>query len=277
MCPSAATASVVRDVTDQEIEFYREHGWVKLEGFVDPATVERMLIRLKAKMGEDASADAGGGYSDDAATSRPAAARALFNSYEGLSAEEQEFRAVSMSAAMGRALSRLADDGVRFWDDMALVKMPVEKAGGKTPWHQDMPYYPFDRLGMLNLWLALVDVPPEMGTMRFVEGSHRWGPLGRVIHRTDGVDTVDLLPPDLKDKFEVSPPLRLVAGDATVHNLMTIHSAPENRTHDPRWAYVLTVFPDQALYTGAPHRNTDGLGLTVNERLEHERFPLLPR
>jgi hypothetical protein len=33
--------------------------------------------------------------------------------------------------------------------------------------------------------------------------------------------------------------------------------------------------PADALYTGAQQRRTDGLGLKVNEPIEHPRFPRL--
>lgn len=193
---------IVRALTDEEVAHYHRYGWAKLEKLVDTQVVAEMLEYLRARMGEDASVEVDGGYTGDAKTSRPPQARALFNSYEGLSREEPVFERVALSAEMGQAMSRLCGGQARYWDDMALVKMPVGKEGGKTPWHQDSPYYPMDRIGMLNVWVALVDVPPNMGSMRFISGSHRWGPLGRVIGRTDGVDTLDLVPPDLRDQIE---------------------------------------------------------------------------
>jgi hypothetical protein len=36
--------------------------------------------------------------------------------------------------------------------------------------------------------------------------------------------------------------------------------------------YIIAFIPGDTLYTGA-HHNFDGLGLTVNEPIRHERFP----
>ena len=117
-------------------------------------------------------------------------------------------------------------------------------------------------------------LPPEKGTLRFLNGSHRERLLGRYAHRTDGVDIVDANP-WLLDRYELSPPHHLRAGDATVHDHQTIHSAPQNETSSPRWVYTTHRFPADALYTGCPQRFTEGLGLEVNQVLDHPNFPLL--
>ena len=48
----------------------------------------------------------------------------------------------------------------------------------------------------------------------------------------------------------ISPPLDLRAGDVTVHDALTVHSAPENETDSIRWVYSITWFPAETLYTG---------------------------
>jgi len=53
------------------------------------------------------------------------------------------------------------------------------------------------------------------------------------------------------DTYAISPPLHLRPGDATIHDLSLVHSAPENATDDVRWVYAIAVFPADALYTVA--------------------------
>ncbi len=264
----------IREVTQAEVDHYQRNGWTRLPGLVKPQALEVILARLKAKMGQDAEVEVASGH--EAKTARPPQARALFNSYENCARTDPVLHDFAYSPAMGRVLSRCAGGPVRAWGDAAYVKMPVSRAGGKTPWHQDWPYYPFDRAGSLTVWIALVDVPPEMGPMRFVSGSHLWGPQGRVVGRTDGKDTMDILPQFLRDKVEISPEVGMKAGDATVHDDMTIHSAPPNQTDKPRWAYTMQAFPADTLFTGCPQRRTDDLGLALNQPLEHANFPVLP-
>jgi Phytanoyl-CoA dioxygenase (PhyH) len=263
----------IREITTQEVSDFQTNGWARLDRLVDAEAILALLTRLKAVMGTEAEREVSGGYG--VKTSRPPESKALFTSYENPSNDDEEIHGFSFSIEMGRVLSRAAESPIRSWGDNCFVKMPVGKAGGKTPWHQDWPYYPFDRCGSLTLWIALVEVPPERGSMRFVNGSHRWGPLGRVIGRKDGLDTLDILPGALKGQVDLSPALHLMAGDATIHDDLTIHSAPANATHEPRWAFTMAGFPADTLYTGAPQRRTDDLGLELNRPLDHPNFPLL--
>ncbi len=263
----------VRDVTDAEVAAYQQNGWTALRGLVDPKVVATLLQRLKSRMGDQAEIDM---VPKGEKTPRPPTAKKLFTFYDNPAEDDEAIHDFAYSRGIGRVLSRCAGSKVRAYNNVCYVKMPVAREGGKTPWHQDWPYYPFDRMGSLTIWIALVDVPAEMGTMRFVNGSHLWGPQGRIIHRTDGKDTMDILPDYLRERVEISPPLNLKAGDATVHNDMTIHSAPVNATDLPRWVFSVVAFPADTLFTGCPQRRTDDLGLAINQPLDHPRFPILP-
>jgi ectoine hydroxylase-related dioxygenase (phytanoyl-CoA dioxygenase family) len=273
---TAAEATVdasIRAVTDEEVAFYRDNGWVKLERLMAPELVAEILARAKARMGERGVAD----MPDNRPGIMNPQLRAIWRDWQNPAEEDEFFRSVSQSPAMGRVASRmLRDREVRWWSDMILCKLPSAEGGARTPWHQDFPYLSLDRIGLLNIWVALVEMPPEMGTMRFLSGSHRIGPMGRVIHRTDGKDLLDLYP-WIAEEHQVSEPLHLQPGDATVHDWMTVHAAPPNDTDQPRWAYADSIFPAETLFTGAQQRRTDGLELKVNEPLDHPRFPVIGR
>lgn len=60
------------------------------------------------------------------------------------------------------------------YHDQALCKEP---GGGPTPWHQDQHYWLIVSPDTVTMWLALDDVPPEIGTMTFVPGTHRFANL----------------------------------------------------------------------------------------------------
>lgn len=262
----------VREITDEETEAYQRDGWALLRGFVAPELVSDLLAHVKRQMGEEAENEvrdtAAGAY-------QVPSVRKRWRNWEDPWKDDEFISRIAHSREMGRAGSKLLGGrAVRFWSDEVLCKMPVSKGGGPTLWHTDWPYHSMDRAGILNLWIALVDVPPEKGSLRFYTGSHRMGPIGRVIQRTDGKDTLDDYP-EITEQYECSPPLDLKAGDATVHNLMTVHSAGANHSDSPRWVYLHTMFPADALYTGADQRRTNDLGLEINGPFEHENFPLM--
>ncbi len=260
----------VRDVTHDEIEHYRKNGWVKLEKLFAPAVVEKLLARAKERMGHDPTSVS---RADPAA--RVSDAFRWYSRWDSCSYHDEWICDLSHSRAMGRIATRLMGSSVRFYFDQMFVKVPAANMGVETPWHQDLPHHPFDRQGALGIWVALVDCPPEKGAMRFLNGTHRAGLFGRFSNRTDGVSLIDENP-WLLDQYEISPPLTLGAGDATVHDFAVVHYAPANTTDLPRWVYLTQWAPANALYTGAPNHRTVNLGLEIDKPLLHERFPIIP-
>ena len=63
--------------------------------------------------------------------------------------------------------------------------------GGGATYHQDACEHGSDRVGELQFWLALAAVSPPMGAMRFVNRSHKEGPLGSIFN-ADGDGVVPL-------------------------------------------------------------------------------------
>jgi hypothetical protein len=67
----------------------------------------------------------------------------------------------------------------------------------------------------------------------------------------------------------------LAAGDATIHSMLTLHRAGMNVDVEDRVVLAISYFDAKQLYTGSPNPVTDGLGLTLFERFDHENFPLV--
>ena len=247
----------VREVTDDEVAHYRERGWVRLPRLVAPDFVcdlrERALIRLRERHGAFRNS-----FVDQA-----------FGQDRDIARHDEAFAALALSPAIGRNVTRLlvGVGAVRLQVTNLLIKEPSHD---ETVFHQDFPWMPMDRSAMLTVWLALSDVPADMGSLRFYDRSHLYGTLGRSFVREG--DDQPAQHPWLAD-LELSPPLDLVTGDATVHSSLVVHGAPANRRDRPRLSFTATYFDASALYTGAPYGQTDGLGLEVNSPFDHPMFP----
>jgi ectoine hydroxylase-related dioxygenase (phytanoyl-CoA dioxygenase family) len=113
-------------------------------------------------------------------------------------------------------------------------------------WHQDQNYWVDLWEGeVFTLWLALDAVDADMGPLRFVKGSHRWG------HRTDG----DFFSQDLDSgRARMTPggetwsevPALLPAGGASVHHKLTVHGSTQNTSQRTRYGMALHLRTDRS-------------------------------
>jgi hypothetical protein len=269
------SAVKARDLTDDEVASFKENGWVKLSSLISTEQAAELLQRAKARMGPE-------GDSQDARPGRDYKPQG-FMDYDGIAEEDELFAELAFGKDLGRNAQRLIraltsrDAAVRSYLNSVLVKLPSAKDAshgtGPTEWHQDTSA-PMDRVGNLLFWIALDEVTPEMGSMRFYSGSHRIGRLGETSQWIKGRGLLDVYP-RLKDEHPISPPLHYRPGDATVHAGQTVHGAPRNSTSRPRWAFTSAYFPADALYTGLRSPRTIGLGLEVSKPFEHPRFPIV--
>ena len=149
-------------------------------------------------------------------------------------------------AAVAAAL--LEVDGVRLYHDQALFKEP---GGGPTPWHQDQVYWPLDTDRTITMWMPLVDVPDEVGSMTFASGSHRQDVATFDI--SDGSeDAVSALVAERGLQLHTYGALR--AGDATFHAGWTLHRAGPNPTSDVREVMTVIWYADGARATAPANR-----------------------
>ena len=250
------------DTRRETIDHYRKEGWAKLGRVLsdeDLAIARDILVQRAQKDAEAAAQDGWG-----------SPMRSMFRGGTNLRFEHPELkRIVAKTANIARDL--LGEDVRILWDS-AFVKDPTKSGGRETAWHQDWPHTRgLDRRGMMSMWIAIFDVPEQSGCLKFVPRSHRIGPLGRL--DIDG-ETYDL--PDIlrKEDFDiVGAPLAvpLQAGEATVHDGLTLHGAGLNLSDSPRIGWVNVFTPATTKWNGAPfpveHLNT--LGLQMLEPIDH--------
>ncbi|HTY39087.1 MAG TPA: phytanoyl-CoA dioxygenase family protein [Bacteroidota bacterium] len=144
-------------------------------------------------------------------------------------------------------------DGVRLYHDQALIKEP----GGKpTPWHQDFYYWPLDTEHTITMWMPLVDVSREMGSMSFVRGSH----TERAYKQLPISDTSQsYFEQVIREQDGVICSYALKAGDATFHAGRTLHSAHANSSSARREVMTIIYYADgtRILEPDNQHRKVD--------------------
>ncbi|MGV0794037.1 phytanoyl-CoA dioxygenase family protein [Mycolicibacterium sp. XJ1819] len=286
MTASLQPTDVVREISDDEVAFYRENGWACLRNLISADLAAELLDQAKKVMGPDGQAH----------RPRPGIDPTLewssqyhYPAYEGI----PHYVDVGMSAGIGRAAQRLMGRrvGVRYYRDMIACRPPesTRLAGSEaTPPHQDYPSRIFDRVGYVNFWIALNEVGPERGSMQFLSGSHQEGPLGWDSKDRPKEEQLKLLEvyPEVEERHEWSEPLRLQPGDATCHGMLTVHRAGLNRTYEPRWSYITIYIPEDVRYVGnhaianlrvgnPSHVTGDQVGVVPGGEFDHPHFPLV--
>ena len=257
-----------RSVTPDEIAHFQEYGWVKLEKFVPIDRVNAVLALAREKMGEDGDRNA------------PPEAFSYFNPLTMRGLDDPVLGPVIRHCGRnGRPLmARKAPVGVRYFTDYYNVKLPSKSKAGRggngiTGWHQDYAAAGSDRSGAMIFWIALDDLPPEKGTMAFLNGSHRFGSLGHFSTYGKG-DVFDSYP-ELLDRCSATELLTYAAGDATVHSNMVVHSAGLNVTDGPRWTYTVMISPADACWNGAAVDAFSTNGLVQYKPFGDDRFPII--
>lgn len=149
-------------------------------------------------------------------------------------------------AAIAAAL--LGVEAVRLYHDQALFK---EAGGGHTPWHQDQYYWPLDTDSTITMWMPLVDVPPEIGSMTFVSGSHQIGHRSNLAISDESDEAFAAM--IAERRLHTFTHGAMAAGDATFHAGWTLHAAPPNPTGILRAVMTIIYFADGARVTPPKH------------------------
>jgi ectoine hydroxylase-related dioxygenase (phytanoyl-CoA dioxygenase family) len=135
-------------------------------------------------------------------------------------------------------------DGVRLYHDQALFK---ESGGGYTPMHQDHYYWPLDTDQTITMWMPLVDLPAEVGGMRFASGSQNAGYLGELPISDRSEEVLKQLIEERN--FRLVETGAINAGDATFHSGWTLHGAQPNTSPMMREVMTIIFFADGAHVT----------------------------
>lgn len=234
-------------VTTENVNWFAEHGFIKLPGVFGPATIERYEPEITSKVIELNTLHL------------PMAQRSTYQKaflqVENLWQRSEAVR----QFVFGRRLARMAADllgvsGVRLYHDQALYK---EAGGGITPWHADQYYWPLSTDRACTAWVPLQATPSEMGPLSFADASHLFS-YGRDLPISD--QSEDELQKALADHGLTAWEEPYELGDVSFHMGWTFHRASPNTTSTPR--RVMTI-----IYIGSEVRVTE----PVNKAQENDR------
>ena len=226
-------------LTDEQVEFYREHGYLAGVRMLN----ERQLAALREEL---------------AALVDPAhPGHELFYEFNANeSADPQKILFHALGAwrikpglhdllwhpAFVVPAAQLLGGAVRFWHDQIFYK-PAHH-GGIVIWHQDYSYWTRTTpMAHVSCWIGLDDSTRENGCVHYVPGSHRWQLLPRASFANDMDAVLDSLTPAQRAEFKPVA-IELKAGECSFHHPLMVHGSFANRVDRPRRATVINVIRD---------------------------------
>lgn len=115
------------------------------------------------------------------------------------------------------------------------VKPP--ETGHPFPMHQDLAFYNHQDGRYVDVLVHLNDTSHANGEIRFIDGSHKLGPLKHITSFTnDNGETEQCTPhlPWTQFRLEDTVPVPAKAGDIVVFNIYTVHGSYMNTTSEMR-------------------------------------------
>jgi len=225
-----------RAVTDEEVAAFQRDGVVCLRQVFDAAWCG--LLR-------DAALDAMNGGRGRVREPQLGEGQGRFYSSVYQSDLDPRFARLRDASPAPEVAARLMQaDRVRFFYDQLFIKAPGTAA--PTPWHNDLPFWPFRGNDLISLWIALSPVSAATSGVQYVAGSHRWNKMYRAV-------TPDYDPRFLDPSLEVCPDygngehegIRVLSwdmqpGDVLCHHPLTVHGAAGNASQT-QWRIGLSI------------------------------------
>jgi hypothetical protein len=157
-------------VTPEQIEQFREDGFLIVENLIDDETIEALRARYERLFrGEFETGITPDEVNWQEGESDPTLSRQICNGWKA----DRTIARVVLRQDLGHAVAQLGGwPGVRIMVDNVIWKPPDTRS---LAHHQDSAYLSwYTPSDLLSCWMALDDTTADGGTIEFVRGSHKW-------------------------------------------------------------------------------------------------------
>jgi ectoine hydroxylase-related dioxygenase (phytanoyl-CoA dioxygenase family) len=226
------------DVPASAIEYYRDHGYVKLSDVLSAETLQHYgaeITRMTHVLNTQHLP------LEERSTYDKAFLQVMNIWCE--SAVVKEFVFGKRMAGIAAAL--LGVKSVRLYHDQSLYKEPH---GGITPAHADQYYWPLASDRTITAWIPLQAVPDEMGPLAFYRGSQKFE-QGRDVAISD--ESEALITAAMENQGFPLDTEPFALGDVSFHSGWTFHRAGGNLSANPR-SVMTMIYMDADMRLAQP-------------------------
>ncbi|GIW92074.1 MAG: hypothetical protein KatS3mg110_0115 [Pirellulaceae bacterium] len=227
-------------LSEEQVAFYREHGYLPKVRILEPHQVEALRQELA---GFFTPGHPGFEYWYEYHTNESGDPNQVLFHALGAWRIGKAFHDLLWHPAFVVPAWQLLEGPVRFWHDQLFCK--PARHGGVVAWHQDYSYWTRTQpMAHLTCWIGLDDSTRDNGCVHYVPGSHRW-PLLPITGLAGNMEAIrSVLNDEQWEMFSNPVAVELEAGEATFHHPLMVHGSFENRTDRPRRATVINVVRD---------------------------------
>jgi ectoine hydroxylase-related dioxygenase (phytanoyl-CoA dioxygenase family) len=214
-------------ISDSQIQFYRDKGYLLVESLIDRATIDELNAVTGDLLEQSRKVTASDGRFDIGPGHTPA--HPMVRRIKHPETQHPAYDRLMRSPAILDIVEALIGPGVRFHHGKLNFKPNAR--GRAVEWHQDCAFYPHTNDDILAVGVLLEDCATENGPLKVVPGSHK-GPV--FDHHHDGL-FVGAMDPGAPD-FDAGGAVDLTgpAGSVTFHHVRTVHGSAENLSARPR-------------------------------------------
>lgn len=222
----------------EQIDFYRENGFVKLKQVFTAKTL--------AYLNEIVSAEVKRLNTQHLPIEQRDTYGKAFLQIMNIWTKSEPVKQLIFSKKLGRIATELMGvQGVRLYHDQALFK---EAGGGYTPWHADQYYWPLATDHTVTAWIPLHAVDLELGPLEFSAKSYQLQE-GRTLKISDDSETIIQRKLTLNDFKKVVEPFDV--GEVSFHSGWIFHRAGANTTTHMR-KVMTVIYMDKDMKLKAP-------------------------
>jgi phytanoyl-CoA hydroxylase len=241
-------------LSPDQITFYRENGYVIIPNILSPQHLEAWREMVDSAVGER-SWRMPNKDQEDSTNVEEEFYHNVFTQRVNLWQSNPKMRELLFDIApiIGRISSELEGDPTyRLWHDQALYKEPFANA---TSLHIDAPFWSFETLNAISMWVALDNATMQNGCMYMLQGSHtliknktkREGSFKEIKIAQNMNQLFDAYP---ETRECVSVPVEMPAGSCSFHSGVTVHGAGPNMSNKRRRAMTYQMYPDGCTFNG---------------------------
>jgi phytanoyl-CoA hydroxylase len=219
-------------LTPEQVNFYHEHGYLRIPALFAPEEIAVLSDELDRLVQDWAITNEGwtGPWRQaymDPQTEKKSKLTAMHDLHFY---SEAWLRAVT-HARLAAAMRDLLGPNVELHHSTMHIKPP--QTGHPFPMHQDHPFYMHANGSYVDVLVHLDDTCHENGEIRFLDGSHKLGPLTHITQLADGTACTPHLPV-AQYPLETTVAVPAQRGDIVCFNINTIHGSYINTTRQPR-------------------------------------------